>query len=347
MTLRFDGAVVAVSGAGHGLGRAIAQAFAGAGARVFGCYPAPAAMEGVEMAVVDLGDRAAGAAWIAAAEAAAGPLHVLVNNAGGVAGQVFQPIEDVSDAEWDEVLAVNLGAAFALSRAAAPGMKRAGRGRIVNISSGAGLQASLTGIQAYASAKAGLIGLTRQLAHELGPWNVTVNSVAPGFIRSNPTTERQWEAMGPDGQARLIQSIALQRLGTPDDYALRYLPQILTRFAAAYPAVDVEVVCLPSSDLVPRLDAGDLDLTLLTAPDGEADWHWARWLPHLRSDDGDPELAQVGVDDETTARRIAELGAELERRLAQAGSSSFATSARTFDPVLVVLDGSRRLRLLP
>ncbi|SOC57512.1 FtsK/SpoIIIE domain-containing protein [Ornithinimicrobium cerasi] len=91
----------------------------------------------------------------------------------------------------------------------------------------------------------------------------------------------------------------------------------------------------------------DLDLTLLTAPDGEADWHWARWLPHLRSDDGDPELAQVGVDDETTARRIAELGAELERRLAQAGSSSFATSARTFDPVLVVLDGSRQLRLLP
>ena len=83
--------------------------------------------------------------------------------------------------------------------------------------SGAGLGISLTGIQAYASAKAGQIGLTRQLAHELGPWNITVNSVAPGFVRSNPTTERQWEAMGEDGQARLIQSIALQRLGTPED----------------------------------------------------------------------------------------------------------------------------------
>ena len=80
-------------------------------------------------------------------------------------------------------------------------MKRARYGRIVNISSGAGLGISLTGIQAYASAKAGQIGLTRQLAHELGPWNITVNNVAPGFVRSNPTTERQWEAMGEDGQA--------------------------------------------------------------------------------------------------------------------------------------------------
>ncbi|MFC6423119.1 FtsK/SpoIIIE domain-containing protein [Ornithinimicrobium tianjinense] len=91
----------------------------------------------------------------------------------------------------------------------------------------------------------------------------------------------------------------------------------------------------------------DLDVTLLTTREGEGDWHWARWLPHLRSDEGDPELAQVGVDDETTARRIAELVAELERRLAQRGSSGFSTTAQTFPPMLVVLDGSRRLRLLP
>ena len=81
----------------------------------------------------------------------------------------------------------------------------------------AGLATSLTGIQAYASAKAGLIGLTRQLGHELGPFGITVNSIAPGFVRSNPTTERQWEAMGQDGQARLVESIAMRRLGTPDD----------------------------------------------------------------------------------------------------------------------------------
>ena len=220
MNLRFDGEVVAVSGAGHGLGRAVAERFAGLGARVFGCYPAAAALPGVEMAAVDLTDRAAGAAWIAAVEQAAGaPVGVLVNNAGGVAGQVFQPIEAVTDAAWDEILAVNLHAAFALSRAAAPGMKRAGRGRIVNISSGAGLQASLTGIQAYASAKHAVVGLTRQLAHELGPHGITVNSVAPGLIPSNPASAAQWEGYGPARQAAMLDAVALRRLGTPGDIA--------------------------------------------------------------------------------------------------------------------------------
>jgi 3-oxoacyl-[acyl-carrier protein] reductase len=98
-------------------------------------------------------------------------------------------------------------------------MKRARSGRIVNISSGAGLGVSRTGIQAYASAKAALIGLTRQLAHELGPWNITVNALAPGFVRSNPATERQWDAYGPEGQKQLVESIPLRRLGTPEDIA--------------------------------------------------------------------------------------------------------------------------------
>jgi 3-oxoacyl-[acyl-carrier protein] reductase len=106
-----------------------------------------------------------------------------------------------------------------MAQAAAAGMKKRKYGRIINISSGAGLGISLTGIQAYASAKAGQIGLTRQLAHELGPWGITVNNVAPGFVRSNPTTERQWDAMGEEGQARLLQNIALKRLGLPEDIA--------------------------------------------------------------------------------------------------------------------------------
>jgi 3-oxoacyl-[acyl-carrier protein] reductase len=98
-------------------------------------------------------------------------------------------------------------------------MKRLGYGRVVNISSGAGRTISLTGIQAYASAKAGQIGLTRQLAHELGPFGITVNCVAPGFVRSNPTTERQWEAMGEAGQQALLGGIAVRRLGTVGDIA--------------------------------------------------------------------------------------------------------------------------------
>jgi 3-oxoacyl-[acyl-carrier protein] reductase len=110
------------------------------------------------------------------------------------------------------------GACF-FAQAVAPGMKAARGGRIINISSGAGLGISLTGIQAYASAKAAQIGLTRQLAHELGPWGITVNNVAPGFVRSNATTERQWESYGAQGQRELIERIALKRLGTPDDIA--------------------------------------------------------------------------------------------------------------------------------
>ena len=106
-----------------------------------------------------------------------------------------------------------------MAQAVAPHMKAQQWGRIVNISSGAGLGVSLTGIQAYASAKAGQIGLTRQLAHELGAWNITVNNIAPGFVRSNPTTERQWHAMGEEAQAKLLQSIALKRLGSAEDIA--------------------------------------------------------------------------------------------------------------------------------
>ena len=72
---------------------------------------------------------------------------------------------------------------------------------------------------AYAAAKAAQIGLTRQLAHELGPWGITANNVAPGFVRSNPTTERQWQSYGEEGQRGLVESIALKRLGSPSDIA--------------------------------------------------------------------------------------------------------------------------------
>jgi 3-oxoacyl-[acyl-carrier protein] reductase len=220
MTLRFDGKLVAVSGAGHGFGQAIAETFARLGARVFGCGPVMADTAGTTMAVVDLTDRAAGAAWIAGIEQSAGTaIDILVNNAGGVGGQVFHPIEEISDEDWDRIIAINLGAAFVLSRAAAPGMKRAGSGRIVNISSGAGLKASLTGIQAYATAKHAVVGLTRQLSHELGPHGITVNSVAPGLITSNPASLAQWDSYGPEKQAAMLKATNLRRMGTAQDIA--------------------------------------------------------------------------------------------------------------------------------
>lgn len=226
----FAGRTVLVTGAAHGFGRAIALAFARRGARVFAsdvlgdelqetarlAADAPGALEG---RVVDVRDREAVRAWVAHADEATGRVDVLVNNAGGVLGQVGRPVEEVPEEDWHAIFGVNLDGAFFTSQAAAGPMKRGGGGRIVNISSGAGLGVSLTGIQAYASAKAGLIGLTRQLAHELGPQNITVNCIAPGFVRSNPTTERQWQSYGEEGQRRLLQNIALRRLGSVDDIA--------------------------------------------------------------------------------------------------------------------------------
>ena len=226
MNIRFDGKTVAVTGAGHGFGRCIAQTFAHLGAQVFATdisadeLADTAAGGGVVTKVVDLRDRAAGAAWIHQIEAQTnGPIDVLVNNAGGVGGQGPKPLEDVSDEDWNVLFDINVNAAFTLCRAAAPAMKRAGGGRIVNTSSGAGLQPSLTGIQAYCSAKHAVVGLTRQLAHEFGPHNITVNSVAPGFIRTNAATEKQWESYGADGQVALVQRIAMRRLGTAQDIA--------------------------------------------------------------------------------------------------------------------------------
>lgn len=227
MNIDVRGQTVLVTGAAHGFGRAIAAAFAMRGARVFACDVVERELgetlqllgEHGDVAKVDVTNRVEVEAWVQSAWARTGRIDVLVNNAGGVLGQVGQPLEQVSVEEWQAIVSVNQSAAFWTAQAVSPAMKEARSGRIINISSGAGLGISKTGIQAYASAKAGQIGLTRQLAHELGPWGITVNNVAPGFVLSNPATERQWEALGPDGQQQLLDGIALKHLGTPADIA--------------------------------------------------------------------------------------------------------------------------------
>src|SRR5258708_34997626 len=230
MTLDFNGKTAFVTGAAHGFGRAISRAFAERGAHVWACDVLDEELRETEAlcrgaggtcraVVADVRDRTAVEACVAAASAASGRVDILVNNAGGVLGQVGRPLEQIAPEEWQAIFDVNVTRAFYCSQAVAPGLKAARSGRIVNISSGAGLGISLTGIQAYASAKAAQIGLTRQLAHELGPWGITVNNVAPGFVRSNAPTDRQWDSYGAEGQRALVDRIALKRLGTAEDIA--------------------------------------------------------------------------------------------------------------------------------
>jgi 3-oxoacyl-[acyl-carrier protein] reductase len=224
MRYDFSGKAVLVTGAGHGLGRAIAVAFTQLGAEVFAVDLAEDALAETARQLggrghtrqLDVTDRDAVQALVAEVRRRHDP-EILVNCAGGVCGQVGRPLEEITPADWHAIVDANLTGSFWCTQAVAPAMKAQGYGRVVNISSRAGLATSLTGIQAYASAKAGLIGLTRQLGNELGPFGITVNSIAPGFVRSNPTTERQWQAMGAEGQARLVESIAMRRLGTPAD----------------------------------------------------------------------------------------------------------------------------------
>jgi 3-oxoacyl-[acyl-carrier protein] reductase len=205
MTMGLTGRTAVVTGTAHGIGAAIAAALRGDGATVYGVDKEDADLTSGDAVRKFFGEL--------------GGVDILVNNAGGVCGQVGHPLEEVTDAAWDEVVGANLTSVFLCTRAVAPAMKERRWGRIVNISSAAGRSISRTGIQAYTSAKAAQIGFTRQMAHELGPFGITVNCIAPGFIRSNPTTERQWQGYGAEGQRQLVEGIALRRLGEPADIA--------------------------------------------------------------------------------------------------------------------------------
>ena len=205
MTVSLAGKTAVVTGTAHGIGAAIAKALRDDGATV----------HGVDRDTADLTSGGAVREFFSRT----GAVDILVNNAGGVVGQAGHPLEEVTDQDWHAVVDANLTSTFLCTRAVVPGMKERGWGRIVNISSGAGRTVSLTGIQAYASAKAGQIGFTRQMAHELGRFGITVNCIAPGFILSNPTTERQWASYGEEGQRALVDQIAMRRLGRPEDIA--------------------------------------------------------------------------------------------------------------------------------
>lgn len=215
---RLDGKTALVTGASGGIGAAIARALHAQGAAVALSGTRVAALEALaaelgeraHVCPADLKDPAAPDALLAAAEAAAGPLHILVNNAGFTRDMLALRMKDE---DWQAVLDVDLTAPFRLARTALRGMVRRRAGRIVSISSIVGTTGN-PGQANYAAAKAGLVGMTKALAQEVASRGVTVNIVAPGFIETPMT-----DALSESQRAKLGEAIPLGRLGQPADIA--------------------------------------------------------------------------------------------------------------------------------
>ncbi|MEL0294291.1 MAG: SDR family NAD(P)-dependent oxidoreductase [Alphaproteobacteria bacterium] len=214
-----------VTGVVGGIGAAIASRLATDGAKVIvSDLPGEAVVAAADrlrlpMIVADLGDPLSVSNLKDHLVAQHGNPDIIVNAAGGVCNQIGTPLEEVEPSGWKSIFAANVDSALHLAQSFVPAMKANRWGRVITISSGAGLRPSLTGIHAYTAAKHALVGLTKQLSLELGQHGITVNSIAPGFILSNAATERQWQAYGPDGQAEIMNRIHTRRLGKPEDIA--------------------------------------------------------------------------------------------------------------------------------
>jgi 3-oxoacyl-[acyl-carrier protein] reductase len=217
-----DGKGALVTGASGAIGAAIAHALHGAGAKVVLAgtrHPALEALAGALgerafVATADLADPAAADTLVKAAEEAAGQLDILVNNAGLTRDQLALRMKDE---DWQTVIDVDLTAGFRLARAAMRGMMKRRWGRIVGIASVVGVTGN-PGQANYAAAKAGMIGMSKALAHELASRGITVNCVAPGFIASAMT-----DALSEEQRTRVAATVPMGRMGTPDEVAAAVL----------------------------------------------------------------------------------------------------------------------------
>ncbi|CAG9254197.1 3-oxoacyl-(acyl-carrier-protein) reductase FabG [Burkholderia diffusa] len=221
MEKTLDKQVAIVTGASRGIGRAIALELARQGATVIGTATSESGAAAITAgfaeagvtgrgAVLNVNDAAAAEALIDATVKEFGALHVLVNNAGITQDQLAMRMKDE---DWDAVIDTNLKSVFRLSRAVLRPMMKARGGRIINITSVVG-SAGNPGQANYAAAKAGVAGMTRALAREIGSRGITVNCVAPGFIDTDMT-----KTLPEEQQAALKTQIPLGRLGSPEDIA--------------------------------------------------------------------------------------------------------------------------------
>ena len=207
-----EGKVALVTGASRGIGRAIADELAKRGAKVVGTATSEEGAKSVPGIgkVLNVRDAAQCDALVESIRKELGDILILVNNAGIARDNLALRMKD---AEWDEVIETNLRSAFRLSRAVLRAMMKARWGRIINVTSVVGA-AGNAGQANYAAAKAGIVGLTKSLAREIGSRNITVNCVAPGFIDTDMT-----RALPEDSRKALLAQIPLGRLGSPEDIA--------------------------------------------------------------------------------------------------------------------------------
>ncbi|WP_426172772.1 3-oxoacyl-ACP reductase FabG [Massilia sp. TWR1-2-2] len=217
--MNLENQVALVTGASRGIGKAIALELARQGAKVVGTATTDSGAAAISDYLKEFGgkgvmlnvtDAAACAATVADVQASYGSLSILVNNAGITQDQLAMRMKDE---EWDSVISTNLSAVGRLARAVLRGMMKAKHGRIINITSVVASSGN-PGQMNYAAAKAGVEGMSRALAREIGSRNITVNCVAPGFIDTDMTN-----GLGADQHAALLTQIPLARLGEPADIA--------------------------------------------------------------------------------------------------------------------------------